>query len=133
MTAKDYILSKRVPKINDCTIVLADGVECRFEIPLNGVGKSSLERRVQSFAKDKPNGVWVAKGLMPAEGFDESVATGLAYLAYTNKEGWSMEDVLELFDANPNEILAVFTKLMAQASVDMAAVDAEEQDEELKN
>ena len=130
MTAKEYILSKRVPKLNDCTIVLADGVECRFEIPLNGVGKSSLERRVQRFAKDKPNGVWVAKGLMPAEGFDESVATGLAYIAYTNQEGWSMETVLELFDANPNEILAVFTKLMVQASED---TEIEDKDEELKN
>lgn len=133
MNAKDYILSRRVPKTHDITIALADGVECRFLIPLSGVGRSSLERKCAEFSKAKPNLVFVGKGLMPAEGFDESIAYGLRFMAETNQEGWTVQDVLELYDANPLMVMAVFQKLIAEAMPAMRGAESEEAEEELKN
>lgn len=133
MNAKDYILSRRVPKTHDITIALADGIDCRFLIPLSGVGRSSLERKCLEFSKAKPNLVFVGKGLMPAEGFDENIAYGLRFMAETNQEGWTEQDVLELYDANPLEVMAVFQKLISEAMPAMRGVEDQEAEDELKN
>lgn len=133
MNAKEYILSKRVPKNHDVTIELSEGVECRFLIPLSGVGKSSLERRASTFSKEKPNAVFVGLGLMPPEGYDEALAFGLFFLADTNQEGWSQQDVLEMFNDSPDEVTALFSKLTALAYAKKAESENQEVEDELKN
>lgn len=133
MNAKDYILSKRVPRHHDLTIELADGVSARFLIPLSGVGRSSLERQALEFSRGKPNAIFVQQGIMPPEGFDENVAYGLFLISATNQEGWNQTDVLEMFNEAPDEMMAIFSKLTTLAYAKKAEAENQEVEDELGN
>lgn len=133
MTAKELILSRRVPKFHEVTIEVLGGAEVKFQIPLSGVALASFEKRCDEWATGRPNGVFVGQGLMPAEGFDVNLARLLFCLMDWNQEKWSQKEVLEMFDANPEEITGIGVKLAEIGFKKQDESKAQELDEELKN
>jgi len=136
MNTKEKILErgKGAPK-RAFEIETIDGDKLVFTIPHGGPARASYRRKRADFIamhKDKPNPVWLQKGLVPEEGYGEP-ELGLIYDFHALcDQGWTQEDVLEMFKENDEELIAIGNRLgnMMQdtAGIDQAAdIEAKKQ------
>lgn len=132
MSIKDEIIGRGGPKQHRLEVEIEGGRVLVFLVPLNGVARVGFKRRLEEFIA-KPNLVFVNKGLVPPGGFDEATGTCLYTLMEFNQEGWSHEDILEMFDANPDETISIAVKVSEAVAEAHDKAVTDDLETELKN
>lgn len=108
------------------------GTQLRFKVPYGGVERVTLRRRCEAWVKEqteRPNAGWVASGLIPAGGFPKEEASAIFHLHYLSDPQWSQEDVLRMFNANPDEVEMIAANLLIALNEQMQADAQQEADE----
>jgi len=115
MTLKERVLARGAERVkNIVEIETKDGDVYRFELPHTGPDRTSYRRGQKDFVTLQSqivNPGWVAAGLIPTSGMSETDARMIFDLHWLSTEGWTQEDVLEMYKVNPIEIEAVWIRL----------------------
>lgn len=109
-----------------------DGDVIAFTVPHTGPEKAVYRRLRENFVteqRERPNMIWVQKGLMPEGGYPDQ-ELGLVFdLHYLSDQGWSQQDVLEMLKENPEELQAIYVGFYGQLVQSLGESTAEEIDE----